>query len=59
MVTDPAQLERGRAMLEAELTAMDAACSPGSELPGSELAAAVMWSWRGPWRNGAAGAVSG
>ncbi len=35
VVTDPARLERGRAMLEAELAAMDAACSrlrPGSEI---------------------------
>ena len=37
VVTDPARLERGRAMLEAELAAMDAACS--SFRPDSELAA--------------------
>jgi thiamine biosynthesis lipoprotein ApbE len=37
VVTDPARLERGRAMLETQLTAMDAACSrlrAGSELAG-------------------------
>jgi thiamine biosynthesis lipoprotein len=37
VVTDPARLERGRAMLEAELAAMDAACSKLQA--GSEIAA--------------------
>ncbi len=37
VVTDPAQLERGRAMLETELAAMDAACSRLAD--GSEVAA--------------------
>ena len=37
VVTDPDRLERGRAMLEAELTAMDAACS--RLRAGSEIAA--------------------